>query len=422
MTTILPPTNLDACRKVREGMESHAFLNVWEGAVRSGKTVFALMAFANYVINSKEKSFLLSGRTVKTIEKNAILDEYGLLNLIPGARYRKVGEARAITLRSHGIDKVINVVGASDIRAYMQIRGNTYAGWFADEINMHDPEFVSEALRRTAMSRDRRHYWTLNPDNPYHWVYEDYLNRYAEMTPEELDRLGGYRWWHFTPKDNPAMTPAMIQSLEMQYPKGTYLYDRYILGERCMAEGLIYPKVNASYFRDFDVSDVDIRYCAIDFGTDHPTVMVFGGMVKGNRSDWRIVAEYYDEKSDKTTYDYYVDFLDMCRNLGADPNRITVAIDPAANVLRLEFVNHGLNVVRAKNDVLPGIDFTRRAIYDGILSFHASMKKALKQFGSYSWDPKASERGEDKPIKIKDDIMDAIRYFSFTFVRPMVKW
>lgn len=50
------------------------------------------------------------------------------------------------------------------------------------------------------------------------------------------------------------------------------------------------------------------------------------------------------------------------------------------------------------------------------------MKKALKQFGSYSWDPKASERGEDKPIKIKDDIMDAIRYFSFTFVRPMVKW
>lgn len=399
MTTILPPTNLDACRKVREGMESHAFLNVWEGAVRSGKTVFALMAFANYVINSKERSFLLSGRTVKTIEKNAILDEYGLLNLIPGARYRKVGEARAITLRAHGIDKVINVVGASDIRAYMQIRGNTYAGWFADEINMHDPEFVSEALRRTAMSRDRRHYWTLNPDNPYHWVYEDYLNRYAEMTPEELDRLGGYHWWHFTPKDNPAMTPLMIQSLEMQYPKGTYLYDRYILGERCMAEGLIYPKVNASYFRDFDISQVDIHYCAIDFGTDHPTVMVFGGTVKGNRNDWRIVAEYYDEKSDKTTYDYYVDFLDMCRNLGADPNRATIAIDPAANVLRLEFLNHGLSVVRAKNDVLPGIDFTRRAIYDGILSFHASMKKALKQFGSYSWDPKASERGEDKPIK-----------------------
>ena len=422
MTTILPPTNLDACRKVREGMESHAFLNVWEGAVRSGKTVFALMAFANYVISSKERSFLLSGRTVKTIEKNAILDDYGLLSLIPGARYRKVGEARAITLRANGIDKIINVVGASDIRAYMQIRGNTYAGWFADEINMHDPEFVSEALRRTAMSHDRRHFWTLNPDNPYHWVYVDYLDRYSMMTQSELDKLGGYCWWHFTPKDNPAMTPAMIQSLEMQYPKGTHLYDRYILGLRCMAEGLIYPKVNASFFRDFDISKVDIRYCAIDFGTDHPTVMVFGGMFDRNKQDWRMVAEYFDEKSDKTTYDHYVGFLDMCRKLGADPNRITIAIDPAAKVLRQEFIQHGLHAVRAVNDVLPGIDFTRRAIYEGRMIFHKDMKKTLKEFGTYSWDPKASERGEDKPIKIYDDCMDTVRYFGYTFIRPMVKW
>ena len=112
----------------------------------------------------------------------------------------------------------------------------------------------------------------------------------------------------------------------------------------------------------------------------------------------------------------------MCKKLGADPNRVTIAIDPAAKVLRQEFLQHGLACVRAINDVLPGIDFTRRAIYDGILSFHASMKMALKQFGSYSWDPKASERGEDKPIKIKDDIMDAIRYFGYTFVRPIMKW
>lgn len=135
-----------------------------------------------------------------------------------------------------------------------------------------------------------------------------------------------------------------------------------------------------------------------------------------------MVAEYYDEKSDKTTYDYYVDFLDMCKRIGADPNRITIAIDPAANVLRLEFLSHGLHVVRAHNDVLPGIDFTRRAIYEGHLSFHSSMRKSLKEFGSYSWDPKASERGEDKPIKMNDDCMDMIRYFAYTFTRPVMKW
>lgn len=412
--------------KFLKSIANTGFLSVWEGAVRSSKTVAALAAFAIYVIRSPEKVFLLSARTVSTAETNCIMDDYGLLNLIPGAKYGKFGEGRAIVFNvdtPHGpVEKRIRVFGAADIRAYMAIRGNTYAGWFADEINMHDREFVAEALKRTAMSTDRRHFWTLNPDNPYHWVYTDYLDYYDAMSYEERKALGGYRWWHFTPKDNPAMTPQMLNSLELQYPKGTYLYDRYILGLRCMAEGLIYPKVNASFFRDFDISKVDIRYCAIDFGTDHPTVMGFGGMFNGNKQDWRMVAEYYDEKSDKTTYDYYVDFLDMCKRIGADPNRITIAIDPAANVLRLEFLSHGLHVVRAHNDVLPGIDFTRRAIYEGHLSFHSSMRMSLKEFGSYSWDPKASERGEDKPIKMNDDCMDMIRYFAYTFTRPVMKW
>lgn len=424
MIELDPPTTPEARRKAAEALASTDMLCVWEGAVRSGKTVIALIAFASYVMRSPETSFLLSGRTVRTIEKNCITGEYGILNLLPGSEYRKVGEDRAITIGIAApggtLRKTISVVGAADIRAYMAIRGNTYGGWFADEVNMHDREFVSEAMRRTAMSRDRRHFWTLNPDNPHHWVYTDYLDYYGSMSEDELRRLGGYRWWHFVPRDNPAMTPAMLDSLEMQYPRGTYLYDRYILGLRCVAEGLIYPKVTASYFRDFDPGDVDIRYCAIDFGADHPTVMIFAGPYKGNRYDWRCVAEYYDRGSDKTTYDHYAGFLDVCARLGIDPARVQVAIDPAAKTLRIEFSKHGLSVVKARNDVLPGIEFTRSMIYDGRLSFHRGMTHTLEEFGSYSWDPKASERGEDRPIKIHDDCMDALRYLSYTFMRPMI--
>ena len=71
--------------KALRSMANLGYLNVWEGAVRSGKTVFALCAFAIYAVRSKETSFLLSGRTVKTIEKNCITEDYGLLNLIPGS-------------------------------------------------------------------------------------------------------------------------------------------------------------------------------------------------------------------------------------------------------------------------------------------------------------------------------------------------
>lgn len=401
------------------------YLTVWEGAVRSSKTVLALIAFAMYVRNSTETRFLMSGRTIGTVEQNCILTEFGILNLIPGAEYRNVGEKRAIKLRVKQRDgtivrKVIIVQGASTIKDYMALRGQSYGGWFADEINMHDREFVVEALKRTAASDDRRHMWTLNPGAPQEWIYRDYLDMYDAMSEDERKALGGYEWHHFTPEDNPVMTPEKIQSLKLQYPEGSYLYRRYILGERCVAEGLIFPKVDGSYFIDFDPKDVDIRYCAIDFGTEHATVMGFGGMFRGNRKDWRMVAEYYDRGSDKTTYDYYCDFLEMCRRLEVDPQRITVAIDPAAKVLRLEFVKHGLHVIKAKNDVLPGIDFLRTLIYSGHLRFHSSMVNLRREFGTYSWDAKAAESGIEKPVKSEDDAVDMQRYFSYTFIKPFI--
>ena len=96
MALIQLPRNKESREKVLRSMANLGFLTVWEGAVRSSKTVFALCAFALYVTRSPETRFLLSGRTVGTIEKNCILDEFGLLNLMPGATYRKVGESRAI--------------------------------------------------------------------------------------------------------------------------------------------------------------------------------------------------------------------------------------------------------------------------------------------------------------------------------------
>ena len=34
----------------------------------------------------------------------------------------------------------------------------------------------------------------------------------------------------------------------------------------------------------------------------------------------------------------------------------------------------------------------------------------LREFASYIWDEKAQERGEDKPVKLNDHALDALRY------------
>ena len=49
------------------------------------------------------------------------------------------------------------------------------------------------------------------------------------------------------------------------------------------------------------------------------------------------------------------------------------------------------------------------------------MTHTRQEFTTYSWDPKASERGEDKVIKQNDDCMDTLRYFAFTHIRPLAR-
>uniref|UniRef100_UPI00055173B2 terminase large subunit n=1 Tax=Caloramator sp. ALD01 TaxID=1031288 RepID=UPI00055173B2 len=44
------------------------------------------------------------------------------------------------------------------------------------------------------------------------------------------------------------------------------------------------------------------------------------------------------------------------------------------------------------------------------LFIHSSCKNIIREFYSYAWDKKAQERGEDKPLKVADHALDALRY------------
>jgi DegV family protein with EDD domain len=58
----------------------------------------------------------------------------------------------------------------------------------------------------------------------------------------------------------------------------------------------------------------------------------------------------------------------------------------------------------------------------GVLLFLKDCKETIKEFGSYIWDEKAVERGDDKPVKQHDHCMDAARYFAYTIIRRERKW
>ena len=67
--------------------------------------------------------------------------------------------------------------------------------------------------------------------------------------------------------------------------------------------------------------------------------------------------------------------------------------------------------------MLDGIRFVASLLNEGKIAIHESCENTIKEFASYIWDVKASEHGEDKPVKQHDHAMDAVRYFAYTIIR-----
>ena len=88
----------------------------------------------------------------------------------------------------------------------------------------------------------------------------------------------------------------------------------------------------------------------------------------------------------------------------------SIYVDPAAASLKLALRRRDLPVTDANNDVLLGIKITSKFIAGKNLVIHRSCNTLIEQLQSYAWDPKAADRGEDKPVKKDDHLCDALRY------------
>ena len=75
---------------------------------------------------------------------------------------------------------------------------------------------------------------------------------------------------------------------------------------------------------------------------------------------------------------------------------------------------------QADNEVLDGIRNVSTRLQAGTLLFSASCVHTAEEFQAYVWDEKAAEHGEDKPVKVNDHCMDAVRYFVTTILGRQV--
>ena len=68
------------------------------------------------------------------------------------------------------------------------------------------------------------------------------------------------------------------------------------------------------------------------------------------------------------------------------------------------------NVMNGENDVLYGIRTTASLFSTGHLRVADTCTGLLGEIPSYAWDPKATDKGLDRPLKVADHSVDALRY------------
>ena len=384
--------------------DSDAFINIAHGSVRSGKTIAATFKFLIFVLKSDYYEFMISGKTRDTIERNVVRD---LIRMIDGNipyKYRKFDNYIEI------MDKKIWLIGFSDEGATEKVRGMTVGGWYADEITSASKSTVEMAITRCSIDGAKM-FWTMNPESPYHYIYTDYI------TNTELINEGTVKVWHFTLEDNLHLSQHYIDELKRVNRKSQVNYKRNILGEWVIAEGAIYDMFDTTKHVYDEIVDVDEINICCDYGVS--TVTTFGVMGikkdlhKGN--DYYLMEEtYYDAQERgiaQSDSDRINDILKLQNKYGLD-RRSTLYLPHDAASLKAQARKDKRIRMKVRTyapDTFKDINTIQDLINREKFHIHKSCKNSIKQAQTYSWDIKAQQRGEDKPLKIDDHCCDMWR-------------
>jgi len=378
----------------------------WDGAVSAGKTIASLLAFLIALVSAPDHGLVvIVGKTLQTIERNIIGPLQSVHLLGPLAR-QTVHTAGANTARILG--RTVWLVGANDVKAQGRIQGATICLAYVDEATLLPCGFWMMLISRLRVVGAKL-LATMNPDGPGHWMRKDFLLRGLDV---------GLISWQFRLDDNPSLTEEYKTRLKAQYV-GLW-YRRYILGEWCLAEGAIYEMFDPGR-HVVDILPTMRRWISlgIDYGTTNPFAALLVGLGQDARGatnlyvarEWR-----YDSKQARRTLTTH-EYSERLRGWLADPLGDGVPVrpewtyvDPSAAEFVTQLFRDGLTPSLADNAVLDGIRTVASLLATGRLKVHRSCVGLLDEFGGYSWDPDAAEKGEDKPIKVADHSLDALRY------------
>ena len=372
-----------------------------DGAIRSGKTVFMMLSFVDDAMRRyNNQRFGICGKTVDSTVKNIIMPYLGLTYAQDKYRIQWRRSDKLLVVSDGEHTNYFEVFGGKDESSFMLIQGRTLAGVLMDEVALMPRSFVEQALARCSVSGSKL-WFNCNPESPNHWFYTEWIQHAKERNALHL---------HFQLEDNPSLSDAIIQRYKSLYT-GVF-YQRYIMGEWVLAEGLVYD------FGEDNITDEQPAgaeyYISVDYGTLNPFSAGLWSVSGGKAV--RIKEYYYDGRAEKKQLTDE-EYCDQITKLSEGYNIRQVIVDPSAASFITALRKRKFAVRQANNDVLDGIRRTAVYLRDGNIKIHRSCADSIREFGLYRWDEKSTE---DKVIKENDHAMDDSRYFANTIMKNKV--
>lgn len=422
--------------------------NILEGAVRSGKTVDNVFAFAQELKTTPDKIHLATGSTMGNAKLNiGDANGFGLEWIFRGqCHWGKYKDMEALIINgpyTNFKQKVVIFAGASSSDSFKKIRGNSYGMWIATEINLHHDTAIKEAFNRQLAAKNRKIFWDMNPEHPKAPIYENYLDVYDQKAKDGTLK-GGYNYAHFTIFENVNITKERLEEIVSQYDENSIWYVRDILGKRSIAEGLIYVKLATSIAAEDDEYIVPLEETidmakrgefielniGVDFGGNGSGhAFVASGITQGYEKLYVLSSEWHD--ADGTDPDdlnrMFMKFVEkildrygFITNVYCDSAELVLKRGLQKAMIEAELGN--INVTNAAKCKITDRIFTMTTLSaTGRVFFTPDCESVLEAISMAVWNPKKMEleRLDDGTSDI--DSLDAMEYSFEKRIKKFIK-
>ena len=376
-------------------MTNDYFMLINHGAKRTGKTILdndlflyelrRVRKIANK-LNIPLPQYILAGADLGAVQRNVLNELTNKYDI----EFKFDKHNRFILF---GVQ--VCCFGHSKINDLGRIRGMTSFGAYINEGTMANEEVFNEIKARCSGDGARILIDT-NPDQPEHWLKTNFIDKADGKVIQA---------YHYELDDNTFLSNRYRNNVKASTPSGMF-YDRDIKGLWVSAEGIVYQDFNKDihYISKSKLKDINFtRYFAgVDWGYEHyGSIVVIGEDDKGNLY---LVKEIAAQHKD---IDWWVD---KAKEIKQEYGNIKFYCDTARPEHIDKFIYKGIRAIYADKSVLSGIEqVAKRFKANTFYIVEENVERFRQEIFMYAWNKTTGE-----PIKLWDDVLDAVRYAIYT--------